>query len=101
MESSGVNGTDGMMLQSVSGTSEGVTLIAITDFVSVKVHSLFLATQHAQGCWRSHLHLARAQGAHDFRLDFGDLILLFRGSRKRLTGEVITRTVFRISASAL
>jgi hypothetical protein len=49
----------------------------VTDLVSVKVHSFFLEIQHEQGCWRSHLHLARAQGAQDFRLDLGDLILLF------------------------
>ena len=94
MKSSGVKfmleEVDVIMLQSASGMSEGVTLIAMTDFVSVNVHSLFFATQHAQGCWRSHLHLARAQGAHDFRLDLGDLILLFRGWCKRLAGEVIT-----------
>ena len=70
---------DGVVPHSVSETSAGVTLIAVTDLASVNVHSLFLAMQHEQGCCRSHLHLARAQGAHDFRLDLDDLILLFRG----------------------
>jgi hypothetical protein len=95
MKSSGVKfmseEVDGMVPQPASEARAGAfTLIAVTDFVSVNVHSLFLAIQHEQGCWRSHLHLARAQGAHDFRLDLGDLLLLFRGSCKRLAGEVIT-----------
>ena len=70
---------DGALPRSVSETSARVTLTAVTDLDSANVHSLFLAMQHEQGCCRSHLHLARAQGAHDFRLDLGDLILLFQG----------------------
>lgn len=70
---------EGITVHSVSRTSAGITLIAVTDLVSVKVHTFFLAIQHEQGCWRSHLHLARAQGAQDFRLGLGALILLFRG----------------------
>ena len=69
---------EGVSMHSVSGTSARITLTAATDWVSVKVHGFCLAIQHEQGCWRSHLHLARAQGVQDFRLDFGDLILLFR-----------------------
>jgi len=65
------------MVHSVSGTSAGVTLTALTDMVSAKVHSLLLAIQQEQGCCRSHLHLARAQGAHDLRRDLGDLSFLF------------------------
>ena len=83
---------DGVMLRSVSETSAGATLTAVTDLVSVNMHSLFLAMQHEQGCCRSHLHLARAQGAHDFRLDLGDLSLLFRVSRKRSLLEKLVIT---------
>jgi len=67
---------DGATAHSVSAA--GVTLTTVTDMVSAKVHSLFLAIQQEQGCCRSHLHLARAQGAHDLRRDLGDLIFLFR-----------------------
>lgn len=69
---------DGATVHSVSGTPAGFTLTAVTDMVSAKVHSLLLAIQQEQGCCRSHLHLARAQGAHDLRRDLGDLIFLFR-----------------------
>ena len=68
----------GVRMHSVSWKSGVVTLTAVTDLESAKMHSFFLAIQHEQGCCRSHLHLARAQGAHDFRLDLGDLIFLFR-----------------------
>jgi len=64
--------------EGISGISAGVTPTAVMDLESVKVHSLFLVIQHEQGRCRSHLHLARAQGVQDFRLDLGDLILLFR-----------------------
>lgn len=87
MKSSGVKvvseEVDGVMEHSISEASGGVTLTAVTDLVSVNTQSFFLAIQHEQGCCRSHLHLARAQGAHDFRLDLGDLILLLRGVSKR------------------
>jgi hypothetical protein len=63
---------------SASGTSAGVTLAVVTDWMSAKVHSLFLAIQHEQGCCRSHLHLARAQGAHDLRRDLDDPTFLVR-----------------------
>jgi len=69
---------EGVIANSVSGIFAGVTWTAVMDLVSVKVHSLFLVIQHEQGCCRSHLHLARAQGVQDFRLDLGDLILLLR-----------------------
>jgi len=69
---------DGTTVHSASGKPAGVTLTAVTDMVSAKVHSLLLAIQQEQGCCRSHLHLARAQGAHDLRRDLGDLIFLFR-----------------------
>ena len=67
---------EGVMMR--SGTPAGITLTAVTDLLSAKVHSFFLAIQQEQGCCRSHLHLARAHGAHDFRRDLGDLILLHR-----------------------
>ena len=69
---------EGVAVNSALEIPAGVTLIAVTDLESVKVHSLFLVTQDEQGCCRSHLHLARAQGVHDFCLDLGDLTLLFR-----------------------
>lgn len=93
MKSSGVKTlweeVGGVMLRSALEMSAGVTLTAVTDLVSVNMHSLFLAIQHEQGCCRSHLHLARAQKVHDFRLDFGDLILLFRVRCKRWSWEVV------------
>jgi len=75
-------------VHSVSGTPAGVTLTSVTGMASAKVHSLLLAIQQEQGCWRSHLHLARAQGAHDLRRDLGDLIFLFRhGLSAERSGE--------------
>ena len=93
MRSSGVKmmseQVDGVVVHSVSWTSVGVSLTAATVLVSVKTHSLFLAMQQEQGCCRSHLHLARAQGAQDFRLDLEDLILLFGVSGEYLSGETV------------
>ena len=91
----------GAIVQSVSGTPTGTTLTAVMDWVSAKVHSFFLAIQHEQGCCRSHLHFARAQGAHDFRRDLGDLILLFGCDMSaNWCGVVVRRTVYRIFACA-
>ena len=72
---------DGMMAQSVLGEITVVTLIAVTELGSLKVHSRFLAIQDEQGCCRSHLHLAMAQGVHDLRLDLDGLALLKAVSR--------------------
>jgi len=93
---------EGVMVHSVSGTPAGVTFTAVTDMVSAKVHSLLLAIQQEQGCCRSHLHLARAQGAQDLRRDLGDLIFLFHHELSAgCSGELVRPTVCRIFAGAL
>jgi hypothetical protein len=95
--SSGVKqASEEVMGESVSGEITVATLIAMTEFESPKVHSLFFAIQGEQGCCRSHLHLAMTQGVHDFRLDLDGLGLLERVVRCEWRWIDYARTVFRI-----